>query len=82
MATTVGIYAARTKGLEELGLVTVRDGTVIVEPADVERLLDEIYVPDLSNPSRRRLELADGQAFVDALPRALAGSHLRAVEIA
>ncbi len=83
MAKVVGIYVAAADDFDEIGRVRLDDaGRVVIEGGhEVENILEATYVPDLSDPGRRRLFPEDGQAYLDALPIALHGSYLRADEL-
>ncbi len=79
----IGIYVAAGDDLDEIGRICMRDGQVVIEGGhEVENILEATYVPDLSDPERRRLTFEDGEAYVAALPLALHGSYLRADPIA
>ncbi len=83
MAKVVAIYVAAADDFDEIGRVRLDDaGRVAIEGgARVNAILESTYVPDLSDPARRRLFPEHGQAYLDALPIALHGSYLRADEL-
>ncbi len=78
----IGIYVAGDDDFEEIGRLFMRDGRVVVEGGRrVHAILEDTYVPDLSDPDRRRLTFADGEAYLAALPLALSGTYVRAMPI-
>jgi hypothetical protein len=74
--TEIGIYAGGRDGSAELGRVSVgADGAAVVSTRRARALLEHVVVVDAAGPSRRRLSLRDGEAYILALESALAGAY-------